>query len=301
MDRFFVHQYVAAKRHPHVNSTFWGGGFPLYDDGATVEQNLVRRYGSIHFDVIFVFGVVPNQELVNVSSKTAIMLREHECWDRRCAPLIDGNNASIALFSYPHEIVDYADMSARRVFAHSPHTAHVPYFYGGAESAAKQALRTTSVLLTGAQTPAVYTLRHRFSKLLHNFDNALHYQHPGYEIWAPNAPTPDDPDWDAVHPIEVEAAKYGHLMQRSKICVMDASVYKYALQKYAQAALAGCLIVGDIPHDRAAQWRQFVVEVSVDASDDDLVHTIRWWLTHDNARLKRVRFSTLSSACFIIA
>lgn len=289
MDRFFVHQYLAAKQHPHIEATFWGVGFKLYNDAATVEQNLVQRFGSIYFDVLYVFGIVPNHEIVAVSSQTAVMLREHECWDQRCAPFITGNNVSIGLFPYAQEIIDYANISNRRVFAHSPHAAHVPYFYNASETVATQAARSVSVLLAGARTPEVYPLRHRFSGLLDQFNNSLLYKHPGYEIHATGAPAPDEPYFEEAHPIEHEAIKYGRLLQSSKICVMDASVYGYALQKYAQAALAGCLIVGDIPRERAAQWRQFVVEVSVDDTDDHIVKTINWWLQHDNARLKRVR------------
>ena len=70
---------------------------------------------------------------------------------------------------------------------------------------------------------------------------------------------------------------------------MDSSIYGYALQKYAQAALGGCLIIGDIPHERSQQWRDFVVEVNINDSDDTIINTINWWLEHDVARLRRVR------------
>ncbi len=43
--------------------------------------------------------------------------------------------------------------------------------------------------------------------------------------------------------------RYADAMKNSQICLMDSSVYKYALMNYVEATMAGCLIIADIPHD----------------------------------------------------
>ena len=68
-------------------------------------------------------------------------------------------------------------------------------------------------------------------------------------------------------------------MARAKIVLVSGSVNNYALRKYTEAsspnpnachkpepepkaALAGALLIGDIPCERSAEFREYVVEVT---------------------------------------
>jgi hypothetical protein len=55
--------------------------------------------------------------------------------------------------------------------------------------------------------------------------------------------------------------EYARAMARAKIVLVSGSVNNYALRKYTEAALAGALLIGDIPCERSAEFREYVVEV----------------------------------------
>ena len=57
------------------------------------------------------------------------MIREHECWNLRCKDYVEWNNASIVMMTFPQDMTDYAFMSSRRLFVHSPTAARVEYFF----------------------------------------------------------------------------------------------------------------------------------------------------------------------------
>ena len=58
---------------------------------------------------------------------------------------------------------------------------------------------------------------------------------------------------------------------------------------YSEVAMAGALIVRDIPHDREKKFRRYVVEVNMEDSDEKLVRTVQHWLKHPQEREKRAR------------
>lgn len=75
----------------------------------------------------------------------------------------------------------------------------------------------------------------------------------------------------------------------SKICFVTASMWGYSVQKYGEAAAAGCMIIGTIPYDRQSDFREFVVEISNDNSDKKIANTLKYWLdpAREEERLRR--------------
>lgn len=287
MDRYFVFQYRTAKAHPFIDATMWGLSFEGYDDEQSLRANLVKRYGSVYFDVVFLFGIARNHELAAISHEAAIMIREHECWDLRCRPYLQWNNVSIGMFTFAQDMFQYQNESYRRLLVHSPTCAYTPYFYKGIPvQLEKKELRTIDVSLQGALTESVYPLRARFSKMANQgkLAGVFTRNHPGYDFAGQEGPLPDS---SQEHFLDRQVREYAEVMKRSKICLMDASRYRYAYQKYAEAAAAGCLIVGDVPLERAIEFRKFVVEVKSTDSDEQIISTIRWWLDHDRERIER--------------
>ncbi len=108
---------------------------------------------------------------------------------------------------------------------------------------------------------------------------------------------------------EKQLSEFSKQMGQSKICFVTSSRCQsppfstlsahlanistggYSVQKYIEAASAGCLIMGNIPIDRTALFSQHIVEVTNADSDEDIFKTIRHWLdpAQDEERLKRVR------------
>lgn len=48
---------------------------------------------------------------------------------------------------------------------------------------------------------------------------------------------------------------------------MDSSVYKYALMKYIESMMAGCLVIADVPNDYPNFFSEHIVVVDTSMSD----------------------------------
>ena len=81
----------------------------------------------------------------------------------------------------------------------------------------------------------------------------------------------------------------------SKLVVVTSSTYGRTFAKYIEAALAGCLVVGDLPQRQRNFLSKFVVEINMDDSDDHILGILRWWLEHDAERRERALWVNGSS------
>ena len=81
--------------------------------------------------------------------------------------------------------------------------------------------------------------------------------------------------------------EYAHAISRAKIVLVSGSVNNYALRKYTEAAMAGALLIGDIPCERAEEFREYVVEISRSDTDQKIAAVVEWWRTHDAERVAR--------------
>ena len=285
MDRYFVNQYRAAKRREGVEAVMWGLDFRGYNNSATIRENLVRRYGGVHFDMIFLFGVTHNHELAALSKETVVMIREHECWGKRCEPYIIYNDCGVVQFTFSHEISQYRGLGDGRVFQHSPTCAEPRIFYRAELDAAS---RPVQVLIAGSISKDVYPLRSRMVELVNSgrIKGAVWYKHPGYMLDAQNGTSLPEPDDGGIHPLDAQVMAFAEQYRTARVCLVTTSVHKYALQKYAEAALAGCALVGNIPHDRPDFYREFVTEVNVYDSDEHIINTIQALLDDEPRRMK---------------
>lgn len=78
---------------------------------------------------------------------------------------------------------------------------------------------------------------------------------------------------------------------RSKICYVTASRWQYSLQKYGEAAAAGCMIIGTLPIDRRDEFRKFVVEISNEDSDEHIRRVVETWLADEAGRKEKARYA----------
>jgi len=104
--------------------------------------------------------------------------------------------------------------------------------------------------------------------------------HPGY--WVENT---------TAAALEEQTRDYARQLKDAKIVMLDSSLWRYQFQKYAEAVMAGALIVGDVPYQDEGFWERIVVKVSLDDPDEHYITTVNWWLEHDRERLEHVRMA----------
>ena len=118
-------------------------------------------------------------------------------------------------------------------------------------------------------------LRQRHHLGLSEF-NILWRKHPGHFVQQNHAQ---------------QYSEYVATLRRAKVLLTDSALVHYSVQKYTEAVMAGCLLVGDIPHDRMREFREIVVEVPSSATTRELSVVVKYWLSHERERLARVQAS----------
>lgn len=186
MDRSFFFQFEASKRNEKIaESVLWGPGLDNYNNNLTLRENIVQKYGySQYFDAIFLFGLIRNNELVELTYLGVMStIREFECFDYHCLKDIINNNCSVVQMSYMVDMPMYSNFTHNRVLIHSPHSADPQTFY----RRRFPSFFRRKPLLVGAISPA-YPLRQRWKALIDTGKLVARQRaHPGY--WRENPKT----------------------------------------------------------------------------------------------------------------
>ncbi|CAF1287789.1 unnamed protein product [Didymodactylos carnosus] len=214
------------------------------------------------------------------------MTREHECWAYRCIPDLIDYNVSILLQTYAYEMDLYhKSVSYNRVIQHSPTSAEPLIFYPPLTFKNKSVhIRDIDVLVVGALNPFVYPLRTRIAQMIRDKKiNGHVHQHPGYFN-----------ENNTVEISEKQYRTYAALLHRAKLVIIGATRYYYAISKFSEVALAGCLIISEIPYEREDEFRSYIVELSMNMTDTEIKKIIDYWVTHSQEREQRAAKGQMS-------
>jgi len=86
---------------------------------------------------------------------------------------------------------------------------------------------------------------------------------------------------------ETQTEDYANHLKKCKIVFVTSSLRRFALRKYVEAAMAGALLIGDLPAERQAEFRQYVVEINKGMSAAEIKAIVEKWLNDEPARLER--------------
>eukprot|EP01112_Ceratiomyxa_fruticulosa_P002803 TRINITY_DN1303_c0_g1_i1.p1 TRINITY_DN1303_c0_g1~~TRINITY_DN1303_c0_g1_i1.p1 ORF type:complete len:451 (-),score=48.18 TRINITY_DN1303_c0_g1_i1:95-1447(-) len=288
MDRHYYFMFDAAIRHQFVDAVMWGKGFSEWDPYLSAEQNIITTYGRNHFHIIQLWGGYTENEILMLSQLAPISYRFGcDCWDNKCSQDLTNWNISIAQFCYAQEMSMYSSLSHRRVFVHSPNSADPKIFYPGYMT--QPLKRDIPILLIGALSKDIFPMRERLKDMIEDglFPGAVIREHPGYTEYLTEEEAKQKEVDVLWHANQYE--EYASQLMRAKITLVTSSIYRYALQKFSEAAMAGSLILGEIPLEREDEFKKYVVPLLPTDSDEDIVKKVNYWLEHDTERETRAK------------
>lgn len=139
--------------------------------------------------------------------------------------------------------------------------------------------RNYDITLLGSLDRVLYPLRNTWHKLLGNAESlGLGHAKQGHKR-------------HPQHFTKIDHVKqirdYARMLKSSKILLTDSATVHYSVQKYTEGLMAGCLLIGDIPHDRMREYRRLMVEVPTKAPIEQLAKVVRYWLSHNAERLAK--------------
>eukprot|EP01043_Picozoa_sp_COSAG02_P033810 COSAG02_NODE_2327_length_9127_cov_2.645990_1_plen_905_part_00 len=283
MDPFFRVLQEGARTSRLVDGStvaHWGPGFPGWTTGKGLKDNVLAKYGTKdYFDVVFTCGAEKKYPSEYKEERVVIGTRKHECRPgENCGPVLGQHNNDIVPMVNPFEI---GHNSKVRKISHDMILAHVPSPTTRERFFADPKVRSVDVTLLGAMGKSLYPLRNIFKQML---DQREKLGLGKYKIHLRAHPKHYDPKIN--HPKQQK--EYADKLKNTKILLTDSASVHYSVQKYTEALVAGCLIVGDIPHDRMREYRRFSVEVPTKSDVRHLATVVKYWLEHEDERLAKV-------------
>ena len=251
------------------NFEYWGKGWENYNKELTVQQNLDKL--NKNFDIVFAYKPLELKSFKDIKFPKGI--RYNEMYDIEWTlKEIKESGSQFVVCHHKNDWEDYLKMNIPNIhFVYVGHCAektifknyHIPYKY--------------DILIAGALKNH-YPLRKRFLSILPELNKkykCYQYPHPGYEH--------SDSHTDR-YLIEMANA-----INQSKIVLTDTGKPRSRYGKYIEIPMCGTsAICGDLPNDNADDY-SFVIEVTNEMSDDEIVEKIEYYLENEDKRLEKVK------------
>ena len=286
--RVRVHQIRAIARHPEVELTVTGQGWPGWDDSLPVRDNLHRICGEV--DAIRAYTPLGHKRfkigpLLDLHHAPApLCLAYNEMWDMEWTMQeIEDSHASFVICHHENDLRQYRELHPSFGWHHIPHCAERSVF----EDDGRQ--KKVNAVLTGTVSKEFYPLRDTFERLIElGRIDAVQRKHPGY--------------WLGPERCEQQVQEYGECLRDARLSLCTSSRYKYCLSKYLESWMAGAVVCGDMPNDGTYSSAFYNLQCVIrdDADDDEIQDQFDFWMNRDGhteerrqmgARIAREQFS----------
>lgn len=288
MSRVRFHGMKAVGKKTNI---IWSGiGWKTYDGRATVQHNIEKIEDKMRmkFDIVVAYKPGELKNFSHVKIPKCIRFNEMYNFPETVAE-IESSMADLVICHHENDLPvyreyfsEYHGQKNRNVkFVHIPHCAHSGIFKKYDEIEKKYDL-----LMCGhygnknSLGDQHYPLRNRFVNVILKKMEALGYKcgiykHPGYNR--------NDSFKDTAL---IEFAKG---INSTKICLTCTGVPKSRFGKYIEIPMCGVAIAGDIPNQDQKEFREFVIEIDMSMTDDQIVEKLKWYIDHDDQREKLVK------------
>lgn len=249
-----------------------GPGFNNYNMELSLQENILNM--GINFSLIIWYKPLDKKYNFNKNIKLPFKtcLRYNEMWDIDWTrEEIDESNTDIIICHHYNDYLKYNKLyrETNRQFYYIPHQASPTIFKN------LNTDKDIDILIAGVTKEKHYPLKHKLLNIINKHkDNTLskynihHHLHPGYNKLD---------NFTNINQIE-----YNKLINRSKICVACTSKHKYRLGKYVEIPMGASVILGDIPFEDVDSFKQFVIEINIEDSEEDVINKVVYYLENQD-------------------
>ena len=269
MSRVRFHGIEALGKLVYVK--WWGIGWEGYDNNKTVQANLDTL--EYQYDMAIAYKPL---EMLNFKDITIPKcIRYNEMFDAEWTyKEIVESGANLVICHHQNEMKFYQHIPNIKM-VYIPHCANTSIF-----RKYKECSKNIDILLVGCIGER-YPLRVRMAKILQKIHDEGKYtckihQHPGYNL--SDAHT---------NKYLVDFAKD---INQAKIAITCCGKYRSRYGKLVEIPMCGTALASDIPDDESRNFRNFVIELRPDMTDDEIIAKLEWHLEnreHTERLIKR--------------
>lgn len=244
----------AMAQQPGVEVRFWGAGWDGFDTSLTLAENLRNLdWDPTH---LWLYKAQLYREVAEVKLPRLVVFNE-AFDDVQTSLELRAAAATHVVFHHEGDFIGWRNRVPRAY--HLPH-AGLPF----ATPPPPLSERAHDCLVTGRLEPDIYPLRCKLARLVQRGKlPGVVRPHPGYRL-------------DGHSSIREQYESYRNDLCQARLGLGCSSVYRYNLARFAELALAGTVIVSDMPNDESfrkllAPWSVILPDRSSSWRIKDLV------------------------------
>mgnify|MGYP003638836962 CR=1 FL=1 len=264
------------------NLKYSGTGWEDYDNTLTVQENIDKIYlGKDKPDVVVAYEPLKMRNFADIEATRCIRFAEMYDYKNTMQEIQESKSNLIFCF-HKNEMQRY-----QKVFKN--HSEWPLKFVNISKCAEKtifkdyQLPKICDILLVGSiwhvsKLGPHYPIRRRMHELLQKMPTKYKcgvFPHPGGE------------HLDAY--TDRYAIEFARAINSSKMCVTCSGLPKTRFAKYVEISLCNTAVVGDIPDDDPDHFKQYVIEVDMSMSDEEIVNKMVYYLEKNEEREKLVQ------------
>lgn len=281
------HSVMAIGRNSQAFVHWSGHGWPDWDSKKTVEQN-VKAMGA-SFDLILAYKPLGDEKysipkmagIEDVSIPLCIRYNEMIDYDWTVKEIKE-SGASLVICHHLNEMLCYQETAAEMEhgkihYANISHCADPRFFKDYRQN------RSLDVQLIGAcrtvdNGVSRYPLRQRIKKLIPK----LKQKGLKVAVWK----NPSSMDANAVS--DKLTINFARALNRAKINVTCSGTPRTRYAKYVEVPMCNSVLAADLPDEDQKFFKEFIIELSMDMSDKQLIKTLTNHLLEPD-KLKKLR------------
>jgi hypothetical protein len=256
--------------------TYSGIGWNNYDSKLTVQQNIDKM--GIKFDLVIAYKPLELLKFKNIKPLKCIRYNEMYNFVETLSE-IEKSNADIVICHHENDMKTYKSYYSNYhgqknktvEFYHIPHCTEKTIFKDYKQHKDIDILLAGKVGGKNSLKEQHYPLRLRFQELIPELSKKFkvhQYQHVGYNVT--NA--------DENH-TQIEFAK---MLNRAKICLTCSGLPKSRFGKYIEIPSCNSVVAGDIPDQDQDDFKQFVIEINLNMSNQEIIDKISYYLNNQS-------------------
>ena len=257
---------------------YWGIGWPNYDENLSVQQNIDNLKED--FDLVICYKPL---ELINFNEvKLPKCIRYNEMYNfSETLNEIEHSNADLVICHHQNDMKTYqayysnyhGQINKNISFYHIPHCAKASVFKNYNLEKNIDVLICGRLKCKNSLGDQHYPLRERFLSLLPKLSNKYNckiHKHPGYNHLDSHT--------------DKYLIQFAKEINSAKICLSCSGLPKSRFGKYVEIPLCHSLLLADIPDQDKNIFRQVIVEISMEMTDEEIIKKIEYYLENKEER-----------------
>ena len=270
MSRVRFHSMEAISEQ--CNVMWWGPDWEGYDNEISVQENIDRI--ETKPDMIVTYKPLDMKDMKNVDVPVCLRYNETYDWEWTIKE-IDESGAEFVVFHHENDL--YIPMSKyQEHYGDKVKCVYVPHCAEKSIYKKMDIQKECDVLLIGAvgyrsKLGSHYPLRDRMINLIKRLSSKYKVG-----VW-------QRPPGRIENAFNNESAiQFAEAINKAKICITDSGAPKSRFGKYIEVPMCGTVLAADIPNGCEDEFKDFIIEINMDMSDEEILNKLTFYLENPN-------------------